>query len=102
MTYHAIFHAEVKTDYDEAYVWYESQEEGLGEKFLAAVRNKIEEIVISPETYGERTEKGYREAVVDGFPFSIIYTVYKKKKEIFISSIHHHKKNPKKKYRKTK
>ena len=102
MSYHAVFHADVKSDYDEAYAWYELKQEGLGEKFLAAVRNKMEQIVARPETYSERTKKGYREVVVDGFPFSIIYTIYKKKKEIFISSIHHHKKDPKKKFRKTK
>lgn len=36
------FHAEVANDYNEAYDWYEQQKSGLGERFLAAVRAKLE------------------------------------------------------------
>ena len=38
--YKVIFHADIKTDYDEAYAWYEDKLEGLGERFLSAVRKK--------------------------------------------------------------
>jgi len=100
MSYHFVLHADVKMDYDEGYEWYELQQEGLGEKFLSAIRHKMEQIVVRPETYGERSKKGYREAKVDDFPFSIVYKIYARKKEIFVNSIHHHKKHPKNKYRK--
>jgi mRNA-degrading endonuclease RelE of RelBE toxin-antitoxin system len=100
MSYRYIFHAGVKTDYDEAYDWYELEQEGLGEKFLLAFRLKIKQIAEQPDTYGEKSKKGYREAKMDNFPFSIIYTIYKRKKIIFVSSLHHQSKDPKKKYRK--
>ena len=98
--YKVIFHADIKTDYDEAYTWYEDKLEGLGERFLSAVRYKIDEIAKMPEAFGERSNKGYREAQLDSFPFSIIFKQYKREKIIFVNSIHHHSKHPRKKYRK--
>ena len=29
--YQVLFHADIKTDYDEAYAWYEDKLQGLGE-----------------------------------------------------------------------
>jgi len=46
-----------------------------------------------------RGEKGFREALVDGFPFIVVYKIDNIKKEIFISSVHHAKRHPKNKYR---
>jgi hypothetical protein len=45
MNYTCRFHPLTKQDYDEAYEWYEDRQKGLGERFLEAVRNKIEEIL---------------------------------------------------------
>ena len=100
MRYGYRLHPDTEKDYNEAYEWYEEKVKGLGERFIKAVRNKIEEIAEHPATFGSRIRKGYREAQVDFFPYLIVYKVYPKQKEIFIASIHHTKKNPKKKYRK--
>ena len=43
--YRYILHEAVKVDYDEAYGYYEEKLEGLGERFLSAVRAKLAEIV---------------------------------------------------------
>ena len=98
--YRCILHEAVKVDYDEAYSYYEKKLEGLGERFLSAVRAKLEEIVKSPEAFGERSKKGYREAQIDTFPYSIVYKIYKTERIIFVNSVHHHKRHPRKKYRK--
>jgi mRNA-degrading endonuclease RelE of RelBE toxin-antitoxin system len=100
MSFACVFHPAIQTDYNEAYEWYESQKEGLGERFLIAVRRKIEEIIEHPEHYGARTRKDYREAQVDIFPYNIVYKVYKQRKTILVVSIHHTKKHPRKRYRK--
>lgn len=100
MRYSCRLHPETEKDFIEAYEWYEDKSEGLGERFLKAVRRKIEEIVTNPETYGSKGRKGYREARIDFFPYLIVYKIYKKGKTIFITSIHHTKKRPDKKYRK--
>lgn len=100
MSYTYRLHPLTKQDYDEAYTWYEDMHKGLGERFLNAVRKKIEEIVLIPEAYGSKGHKKFREAEVNIFPYLIVYKLNKRKKEIYISSIHHSKKHPRKKYRK--
>jgi len=100
VSFYIDLHPDVEKDYDEAYHWYELQQEGLGERFLLNVRKKIELINLSPEIYGTKSRKDFREATIDGFPYLVVYKVYPKKKRIFISAIHHEKMNPNKKYRK--
>ena len=100
MTYKCEFHSEVENDYNEAYGWYERQKKGLGERFLAFVRKKIDQIAEHPEHYGVRTRKDHREVQVDVFPYLIVYKIYKQSKTILIISIHNTKKHPLKKYRK--
>jgi plasmid stabilization system protein ParE len=99
MSYTYLLHPLAVEDYKEAYAWYEDRLPGLGERFIKAVRLKINEIVEHPETYGSRDRKAFREARLDFFPYLIVYKIHKRKKEIHISSIHHTKKHPRKKYR---
>jgi hypothetical protein len=99
-SYTCVFHSEVQNDYNEAYEWYESRKKGLGERFLAFVRKKIDQIAEHPEHYGVRTRKDHREVQVDVFPYLIVYKIYKQSKTILIISIHNTKKHPRKKYRK--
>lgn len=93
------FHSKIEADYNDAYAWYESQSIGLGEKFLQQVRKKVEEICKHPQTFGSKGNSEYREAIIDKFPYLIIYKIYPIKKVIFIASIHHAKKHPRSKYR---
>ncbi len=100
MNYQADYHELVSIDYDEAYIHYELIEKDLGERFAKCVREKMNKVLANPEHYGEKTFKGYRESKVEGFPYVIVYRVYKRKKIVFVSSIHHTKKHPSKKFRK--
>jgi plasmid stabilization system protein ParE len=99
MSYSYLLHPLAVEDYKEAYAWYEERQPGLGERFIKAVRFKVDEIVQHPETYGSRDRKMFREAQLDFFPYLIVYKIHKRKREIFIASIHHTKRQPRKKYR---
>lgn len=99
MTFRIEFHGEVSKDYNEAYDWYEQQKPGLGERFLSAVRTKLEQVALHPETYGQKTKKGYREARLDDFPFIIVYKIYYRNGVILINALHHQSKHPRKKFR---
>ena len=99
MNYRLDFHEDVETDYLEAYTWYEAAREGLGDRFMKMVRMKLEEIARNPETFSQKTKSGYREAVVEVFPYIIVYKLYKKKKVVFINSVIHQKKHPRKRTR---
>jgi|ERR1017187_8190150 plasmid stabilization system protein ParE len=100
MSYLLQLHPLVQQDYNEAYKWYEDQQKGLGERFLKAVRGKIEQIIVRPQVFGSRSSKKFREAKIEFFPYHIVYKINERKKEIYISSIHHKSKHPNKKYRK--
>lgn len=99
MTYTAILHPLVNQDIVEGYDWYESSKAGLGEEFVTNVREKITEIIKHPHTYSSKYNVNYREAIIEKFPYVIVYKINKKKKEVFVASIHHSKKHPKLKYR---
>ena len=100
MSYACRFHPLTKQDFDKAYTWYENKQNGLGERFLNAVRQEMEKIILHPEVFGSRINKKFREVQTAVFPYIIVYKINKRKKEIYISSIHHAKKHPRKKYRK--
>ena len=85
MSYSYRFHPKSKEDYNEAFAWYEDQQKGLGERFLKAVHNKIAEIISNPEAFGSRTNKNFREASLDIFPYLIVYRINKRKRK-FISA----------------
>jgi plasmid stabilization system protein ParE len=100
MNYRLEFHEDVETDYLDAYTWYETAREGLGERFLKMAREKLEQIAKTPEAFSEKTKSGYREAAIDVFPYMIVYKLYKKEKVVFINSVIHQKKHPRKRLRK--
>ncbi len=100
MTYTYWLHEKTKAEISESFAWYEDQLPGLGHDFLNAVENKINEIITQPETFSSKGNPQYREALVERFPFVIVYKIYKQRKEIFISSIHHSKRSINRKYRK--
>ena len=97
--YTLVYHEDVSIDYNDAYFWYEDHQKGLGEKFLSAVRDKVLGILSNPETFSVKSKPGYHETLVDGFPFLIVYRIYKKQSRILITSIHHEKKHPRSKFR---
>lgn len=102
MSYTLLLHPLVSEDYDEAYTWYEDQQKGLGERFIRAVRQTIEQIALYPEHYSSKGSKKFREALVDFFPYLVVYKVNKRSKIIYISSVHHTRKHPGQKYRQPK
>jgi hypothetical protein len=54
MNYKLEFHSAIAKEYNEAYKWYEERSEGLGEKFIASVRQTMEKIGEHPLLFGKR------------------------------------------------
>jgi len=79
----------------ESWVWYEEQQEGLGNRFEDAVFEKISLIAANPLHYP--LKKGTREANTDTFPFLIVYRINKRRKLIMIVSVFHTSRHPRKK-----
>ena len=80
-----------------SFVWYEIRSEGLGEKFILSVKNKLLQISEHPFRYPVKQDE-FRETGIKGFPFTIIYFVDDIKKVVLIFSIYHSKRNPNKKF----
>ncbi len=77
-----------------AYEFYESRRKNLGEQFLEELDNCYQSIVLNYTTY-KVVHSIYRQAVVNKFPFVVIYSV--DEKDIIITAIFHTSKNPNKK-----
>lgn len=69
---------EADLDIIEAYLYYESEQEGLGDRFLDQLEIYLERIQTYPEHYAEK-RKPYREAFIKKFPYFVIYEIFKTK-----------------------
>lgn len=99
MTYSFVLRDEAVREYTEAFIWYEEQQDGLGQVFKRAIQNKLKSICDNPVHY-KISYKNYHEALADKFPFLIIYTVDEKAKLITVMAVFHTSRNPKRKFRK--
>jgi plasmid stabilization system protein ParE len=80
----------------EAWAWYEEKQAGLGNQFEKGIFYKIDQIQIDPLHYPLKGR--YYQAVVDVFPFVIVYKIRPERNHIIITSIFHTKRHPRKKY----
>ncbi|MFI5124060.1 MAG: type II toxin-antitoxin system RelE/ParE family toxin [Chitinophagales bacterium] len=98
MTYRIELHPEALLELKESYQWYQERSDGLGLRFMGLINRRINEIAINPEIY-TRKKGNYREALMDVFPYVIIYEILKKEGIVFISYVFHTKRNPRLKYK---
>ena len=63
-----------KDDLGAGFDWYEAQQPGLGEQFLAAVQATLSSISLYPEIYAPVYGE-VRRAIVPRFPFAVFYIV---------------------------
>ncbi len=95
--YSTIFSSRAQKEISLSWEWYEKKQQGLGDRFVNEVINRIRKIERYPERYPTRY-RSYKETPVQVFPYLIIYRVNKKKKTIRIVSIFHTSMNPGKKF----
>ncbi len=83
----------------EALDWYGEQQDNLDELFNQYFRKEVFNILHNPEIYPKSGSR-YRQALMEKFPYFIIYSINKKKQVITIVSIFHTSRHPKQKFRK--
>ena len=93
MTWNIIYRRHAKKEFDKAYDWYESQKEGLGDKFAKCVQDELDHLEMNPKIHAE-VYKSARRAVVKVFPYCIYYVV--KEDRVQIVSIFHASQDPSK------
>ena len=98
MTYKVIFSLRALHEIKDAWHWYENKVIGLGDKFKQAIFEKIHEIELDP-TKELLRKPPFREAIINIFPYLIIFRIDEDEKLIFVHSIFHTSRNPRKKYK---
>ncbi len=85
------FHQEAHTEFLESVVYYESQQAGLGRRFLEAVKEAVRRIQAHPNIYPLVGVKSTRQCRIPKFPFGVIYRINSGRLEI-IAVMHLHRK----------
>ena len=87
-------------EYLDSYLWYEGQQAGLGLRFGACVRKKLQYISANPDLYSKKNGQFYETTLGKPFPFVVIFLVDKKRSRIIVTSIFHTSRHPRKRYKK--
>jgi hypothetical protein len=83
MPYKLLFDVKVKEELNSTYHWYDARVNGLGEKFITALKVRLGQIIITPELF-KQTRSSYRETKIDKFPFLIIYKIYERTRQFLL------------------
>lgn len=99
MLYKFVILQKADDEYYDALNWYALQENNLPAKFAADVEVSINWILQNPESFPQ-FKRGYRQALMETFPYFIVYSIDNKAGLILIVSIFHTSRHPKQKFRK--
>jgi len=83
------FHPEARIEFLESVVYYESQQTGLGQRFLEAVTEAVRRIQVHPNMYRLVGEASHQ-CRIPRFPFGIIYRVKRRRIEV-LAVMHLHR-----------
>ena len=86
-----IFRPAAAADVEEAYRWYEAQQGGLGDEFLAAVSTIIESLVAYPERF-PIVYRQTRRVNLRRFPYSLFCRIIDD--QIIVVACMHGRRNP--------
>jgi plasmid stabilization system protein ParE len=80
-----------RSEFDDAFDWYESQQAGVGSRFVALVHETFDRIADAPKRY-PRVLGNIRRAKVPRFPYLIFYQV--EPGQIAVLSVFHSSRDP--------
>jgi plasmid stabilization system protein ParE len=88
MRYNVLILAEAEHDLDDAYIWYELNQNGLGKRFFQSVDESVKFLSEDPFVFAEIYD-GLRRSLIKKFPYGIYYKVLLEMKEIQIVGVIH-------------
>jgi plasmid stabilization system protein ParE len=86
------FRSEAENELRQAFEWYESQQEGLGESFLARVEVALQRMSTFPQS-APIVYRDVRRLLLDRFPHSILYIF--ESGRIVVLAVYHGRRDPK-------
>jgi plasmid stabilization system protein ParE len=75
MEYNVVLSLKSEQDIDEAFVWYEEKQVGLGLKFYREVRSSLNRLKTNAESFPVKLEDSIRELKLDVFPYIVVYEI---------------------------
>ena len=91
MTLRVVFRRAAKNEFEDAAVWYDGQNFGLGEEFIIEIEQAVANAAAAPQRYpvifGD-----IRRAVTRRFPFSVYFRV--RPNELVVLAVFHGRRNP--------
>jgi plasmid stabilization system protein ParE len=91
MTYRLVIQPEAEADLDEAYLWYEHQQGGLGRDFLECVEAVFDRIVATPEMHAV-AYRSVRLALLRRFPYVVCYVL--EENTVDVIAVYHGHRDP--------
>jgi len=89
-------HQRASDEIREAAAWYEDRSDGLGMRFVAAVREVFEGLESSPQQFARletiADETAIRRALVGEFPYLVVYELFDE--EVFVYAVAHASQRP--------
>jgi plasmid stabilization system protein ParE len=93
MSFRVIYDSEAAFEFREAIVWYESQRDGLGVRFIVDIDKVIAAISAQPFRFSKAGNKS-RKAQILGWPYTIYFAVNEGHSEVKVIAIWHGARNP--------
>lgn len=85
------FHPDAESEMINAAAYYETQQQGLGKRFLVSVQDAINRLVLNPRLY-PIVDKDIRRCLTHTFPFGVLYRELSDK--IIIMAVMHLHRDP--------
>jgi len=71
---HFVLRREAQLDLEEAALWYDDQQTGLGERFSAELKRVLQRISESPFQF-PHIDRGIRRGLLQRYPYAVYFTV---------------------------
>jgi len=81
----------------EAYHWYEEQQAGLSDLFLAELESCYDKLETWPDSYA-KIKRNFRQIILRTFPYVVVFEVFKD--DVVIYAVFHTSRSVKKKFKK--
>jgi len=94
MPYDVLILDDAENDIDEAFLWYESKQIGLGIDFISEIDNAISYISESPKSF-RQIFMNTRRFIVNRFPYGLYYMIDENNNLIRVIGVIHFKRSPK-------
>ena len=94
MTFTVITEAEAEWDWQEAVMWYEEREPGIGDRLNVTILAMLQTLARQPERFPRVTRLTHKAKVPQPWPYSVYFTINTKHREVKVLALWHGRRSP--------